>query len=586
MFTDRELKLLAILLSSEEWISGKILSDMLNIRSRTLQSEIANINSIFKNSSSARIASNNRLGYRLEGNTEQLRKYVRSRMADYTEELYQNVKNILTILLYEKDYLTLNNLAEKAYLAPSSVSFNLERVKALISRTKNAQLKVHPRKGYRIEASEYAKRVLIINALSEKGSQISSQYPEIIEGYELLEEIKHPLAKAIVSDNYIIEGKAFDALLRFSAFSITRQLNGYILEKRNDSHPINPISEKLAAMFEKELNYCFSQEELLCLDERIEELNIIGTAKRDFPSVETKIKEFLDLLESESGLKIAFRKDKLKQFSEHLYRMRKRADIGNYFRIPDPELIEKQYPVALHFLRTTFRKVFSENISGSEQRMLVPYIDTFIAHEPYKVSINIVSDQPVSRIYRYRDSLYETYGSYLEIIRIFPEYLYRERFSNRDNEALFFTTEERLVFEFAELTYIGLYEDEYQKNMILKKILDRGNELKRKNYLDYGERFKNEQYTYKGKEEDCLKILESFVEEKYRKDLSFSIIDNSCLLVINHGKDRHLQKDIAINDAVYYDSRKINRILYFNIGKAEDANRFCEYVTETVNRRE
>ncbi len=586
MFTERELKLLAILLGSDEWLSGKILSSMLNVRSRTLQSEVASINSILKKHSSfSRIASNNRLGYRLEGNREQIKKYVADMGFDSADDSYRSANSILTVLLYEDDYITLNDIADRTFLAPSSVSANLEKVRKMIDRARGAELIVHPRKGYRLKAQEHVKRMLVVNALDERISEVTRQYPEIEEGYEILDDVREVLMDVFLPVDYIIEGKAFDAFSRYCAFSITRQQSGHLMDEEIEDHEIEPVVRQIAASLSEELGCSFSEKELLSMDDRLKDLNVLGISKKDYPLMEEKIRRFSDLVKEETGLSIELENSYLKRLSEHLYRMDRRLDVGNYLRTQDPEAIEKQYPVALHLVRTILRRVFGKKLPGNEERLVVPYIASFINDSHIKVKVDIVSDLPVGEVYRFRSRLYETYGNYIDRIRIFPVYLYEKRFANRDEDPVYFTTEEKLVFRYDELIYVDLYEEIYQSDMIVKTIMRKSDELKKKRFLGFAERFEDEVCEYEVDGCGIDDILEELAGSSSSENRSCCVIDDFCLLVISHGGKDHVQKKVILSEALIYDNRSIDQILYFNIGCAEDADLFSQYIRETINRR-
>ena len=585
MFNERELILLAILLGRNDWIPGKVLAGMLNVGNRTLQSEIAAVNVILtRHSGNVKIASNNRLGYRLEGNRDQIRKYVCEKGSDPTRDSFESANNILTVLLYERDYITLNDIAEKTFLATSSVSFNLERVKKMISRAKDAELLVHPRKGYKLKAEEYLKRMLSVNALSDEISETGRLYPEIIEGYELLAEIRELLMRVFVTYEYVVEGKAFDAFSRYCAFSITRQQNGFILDSINTEHGISETIYRIAEAFEDELNYSFSREELYLLTDRLEELNVIGTAKKDYPETEKQIRDFFKVVEEETGLIMKADEDYLKRMSEHLYRMIRRVDVGNYLRTKDPETIEKQYPVALHLLRTCFLKVFRQTIPGNEERLLLPYISALLTVPGPKVDICIISDQPVGEIYRYRMNLYETYGSLIGKIRIFPTYLYEERYRNVLKDAICLTSEEELVFRYSELTYIDLYKEQYQNDLISKMIFERSEQIRERMLASFAEQLWEDETVFNNMTDSYEEVMSDLVGKEFLANTSSSLIDNNTLLVICHGGDRHLQKKLVLKKAVVYQDKQISKILYFKIGHGDNVNRFCEYIRETINK--
>ena len=96
MFTKRETRLLAILLGMKDWLPGKILAQMLTISSRTLQNEVAFINTILKKQfSNTLIASNNRLGYRLEGNRDQIKRFVAENASGEDEDSFESAIIVL-----------------------------------------------------------------------------------------------------------------------------------------------------------------------------------------------------------------------------------------------------------------------------------------------------------------------------------------------------------------------------------------------------------------------------------------------------------------------------------------------------------
>ena len=583
MFTKRETRLLAILLGMKDWLPGKILAQMLTISSRTLQNEVAFINTILKKQfSNTLIASNNRLGYRLEGNRDQIKRFVAENASGDDEDTFESAAAILMVLLYEKDFITLNQIAERTFLAVSSISVNMEKVRKMIARAKGARLIVHPRKGYRLEAEESVKRMLIVNALGNEESKIAGQYPQILEAYELLDDIREILIDIFVPSDYIIEGKAFDAFCRYCAFSLSRQLNGYLLEKQKE-HEVSLISKKISLAFKEELNYECTEDELLCLDERLEDLNVIGTTKKDYPDTEKQIKDFCALVSAELGLSIHLENNYLKRLSEHLHRMKRRLDVGNYLRTSDRETIEKQYPVALHLVRTCFVKTFGSKLPGNEERLLVPYIAALIDDATVKVNVNIVSDLPVGEVYRYRARMYEQYGTIVNRIRIFPTYLYEERFCDSDPDALFLTTQEDLVFRHNELTYIDLYEEYYQSEMILNLLKDKSLSLKKKIFDQYKEDFEHE--VYEDKETDLSVLLKKYAGDQKKEDLSCTLIDNDVLLCISHGKDEHVYKRILLNKEVLFENKPVKEIVYYNIGRKEDVNFFCEYIKGSINKR-
>ena len=52
-------------------------------------------------------------------NLEKFKKYVDEKGAAPARDSFESANNILTVLLYEKDFITLNNIADKTFLAAS-----------------------------------------------------------------------------------------------------------------------------------------------------------------------------------------------------------------------------------------------------------------------------------------------------------------------------------------------------------------------------------------------------------------------------------------------------------------------------------
>ena len=583
MFTERELKLIAILLGMEDWLPGRSLAKMLGVGSRTLQAEVADINTIFRNKlSGVLIQSNNRLGYRLEGDRSQIKRFVDADTKIEMADPYENARSILTVLLYERDYLTLNQIADKTYLASSSVSANLEKVKKLIGLVTDAKLDVHPRKGYRLLAAESKKRMLIMSIMKQP-SETALSYPAAAEGFDILKEVRDIVSDEFLRHNYIIEGEAFDLFAVYCAFSIARQDNGYSLEENKKDCAVSLISRDLLDALKEGLGHEFTEAEVVCLDERLNEFNLIGSAKKEYPAIEEMIRKFIDAVYEETGLRLISDYDYLKRLSEHLHRMSRRLDAGNLLVSEERKQIKRLYPVALHLVKTCLRKTAGMKAAENEELQIAPFISTFLSEKADRIYINIVSDEPVSLIYHFRMRLYDLYGSYIEKIRIYPTYLYRKRFADSDKDALFFTTEEELVFENREVTYIELYEEDHQMEMILNQIRRKWNEVKNKRIDSFDKRFKDCVYEYDGDKDSCFSILAEVKGIREEDKLSVMALDQT-LLAISHENTYSDHAVYLLKEPIYFEDALIEKISYFNIGRDDDARSFCTYIQNAINK--
>ena len=586
MFNDRDLKLLAILLGREEWLPGKVLADMLYISARTLQGEIAQVNRLLRqNFTTIKIASNHRLGYYLEGNRTQLKAYIAKQKPVPLADPLHNISDILTILLYETDYITINEIADRTFLAPSSVNFNLSKVRQIISDTKHAELCVHPRKGFRLEAPEYIKRILIVNFLPDKITEVGKQYEAVKELYDTLEPMENIVIDVLTSESDIVEGNSFLPFIRHCALAIIRPSYGFIHTSSPSPHPVDPTLQRIVTRMEESFATHLDETELMCLSRRYEEFNRIGSARKSYPEIEELVHRFFRKAEADTGIRFSKDNGYIRHLCEQLYRMRQRIHTGSTPVTSHSALIESQYPAAFHLVHTILRDLLDEEIPPEEEHMLVPYIASLMYGAGGKLRINIVSDAPVAYIYRFRKELYERYSAYIEIIRIFPSYLYLKKFHDSDEDALFLTTEPSLVFEYPELVYVDLFEEAYQSEMISRQIRQKYNQLRIQSIQRFIEQFQTSEIQVNSSDDSWKDLLEKYRSVPLPEAISTSFIDADTLLVITHDLSEHMHVLMTLNSESYFLNNHIARISYFNISRDNDSNSFCDYIGIAVNSR-
>ena len=161
MYTDRQLKIIAVLKSADGWMSGSLLRENIGVSSRTLQMDIKAINE--KQSGEPLIQSNNRLGYLLKNKIA-----LEQEQKSYGQENYVHSKQIITLLLFEKEYTSIGTISERLFFSRSSVTSDLPQVKRIISRTPGANLLVSGQYGLKIQASENVKRIMCMKTMQSR----------------------------------------------------------------------------------------------------------------------------------------------------------------------------------------------------------------------------------------------------------------------------------------------------------------------------------------------------------------------------------------------------------------------------------
>ena len=77
-------------------------------------------------------------------------------------------KQIITLLLFEKEYTSIGTISERLFLSRSSVTSDLPQVKRIISRTPGADLLVSGQYGLKIQASENVKRIMCMKTMQSR----------------------------------------------------------------------------------------------------------------------------------------------------------------------------------------------------------------------------------------------------------------------------------------------------------------------------------------------------------------------------------------------------------------------------------
>lgn len=159
MLNERQKKIIKILKDNKNWMTGKELSEFLNVSDRTIRSDIEYINRY----NNALIESNVKNGYHLNLKAN-LNAYLESIIPQTSFERY-----FYTIheLLFKKNGLNLVYLADKLFVSNSSIENDLKQIKIMLRPY--FSLKLVRRKNYiYLEGNEEDKRKLYVNLLLKK----------------------------------------------------------------------------------------------------------------------------------------------------------------------------------------------------------------------------------------------------------------------------------------------------------------------------------------------------------------------------------------------------------------------------------
>lgn len=160
----RQRQIIAMLSGRDGWARGADLADELGVSLWTIQMDIRRIN---ESKSALSIESNTRLGYRLSPDSRQSAAAIRAFASEASHGTGQNLfeGQIIMMLLFERDWLSTDEVARRLFVSRSTVNAHLDAVRRIVPRSGGAVFMAETGKGLRIVAEERDCRLMCMKLL-------------------------------------------------------------------------------------------------------------------------------------------------------------------------------------------------------------------------------------------------------------------------------------------------------------------------------------------------------------------------------------------------------------------------------------
>ena len=249
MQSNRKNKLIILLEKHGSWLTGKELSQMLNVSDRTIRSDIESIN---RENDDTIIESDIRRGYRL--NKEQYSS-IKNNVVD-DEQIPQTSRErclyILQKLLVKRQEINVTDLLNEIYISEYSLDNHIKKIKD--SLTKFDDLQIQKSKNHlRLIGSEESKRNLYKDLLLEETKKNSLNINEIAALYSNFDLLKAKveLEKLLNEYNYVVNDVSFPSLILHIGVSLERIINfNYVENSIRDNEQIrNSVEYTISTKF-------------------------------------------------------------------------------------------------------------------------------------------------------------------------------------------------------------------------------------------------------------------------------------------------------------------------------------------------
>ncbi|HSR05410.1 MAG TPA: BglG family transcription antiterminator [Proteiniclasticum sp.] len=242
---ERKEKIISILRSSNEWITGKEMSKIFNVSDRTIRSDIEKINREYDNPV---IEANKRKGYHIR---EGIILKVNSVVEDIPQSPRERIYYILRKLLFNKSRLNIFELQEELFVSEFSIENDIKEAKKLIEPYEKITLE-RSRNFIYLEGEERYKRKVYKELLTKetKGNFLNlSNIAKYYKDFDLL-EIADEFNETVEKHNYHIQGTTIILLMIHLGVAIERIMTNHHMKFEEESTKLkNSVEYEIAEEF-------------------------------------------------------------------------------------------------------------------------------------------------------------------------------------------------------------------------------------------------------------------------------------------------------------------------------------------------
>ncbi|MGM9532223.1 BglG family transcription antiterminator [Intestinibacter sp.] len=167
IYSIRALNIIEILKNSKDPVSSLALSEEIGCSTKTIQSEIKDIN---KSSKDGKIVSIRGIGYKIEGSFDHIT--IPSQYLGNVDRIDYIIKSLINLTTKEDNTIKLEELADSMYISVSTVKNDLKEVKSILKKYNIAVVSKH-KQGITIEAEEEDIIRFILDICSKKENDLS-----------------------------------------------------------------------------------------------------------------------------------------------------------------------------------------------------------------------------------------------------------------------------------------------------------------------------------------------------------------------------------------------------------------------------
>lgn len=562
MLTRRQSQIIKYLMAKKDWVKGERLADVVKVKKRTLQQEVKTINSYCHGTQNA-IISNTHLGY--HANLD-----ICNNLSIFDQSQKQIVSDnmcngrtcmLLMLLLYEKDFITIEEIANRFYVSKATINDTIKQLKRVLERNGDGiKLLVSHSKGLKLYGKESRLRILAVKSFDESIDYISLLRNEEFIKIDVMKRTLNIEIPSLLKKNYIIlTGKSYEDFKNYIIICIVRSRLGFHIEEIEDNK-ISDFCQELSNSVIEKIGYEFSMFELINIQKRLDNLNRINK-DRYSESSQFILEKFINNMKKYTGINVSLDQDLKINFGGHLERLILRAKDGQYNNSRLMREIYEKYPFEIHIIKSCLFPIMNCYVSDTELEYIVYYVLIMLEKVKRKYNIFIISDCSAGYIFYLKNCISNEFKEQINKITIIPKYLYTSYF-NELKDSICITTDLELSLNVNNIYYLTPYKLPLNLNNIENYIKSCDN-FKVDNYL---KTLSQKKVFYINDLEEFNKYLDDFINNKNYTFEFFS--EESLILIIS--SERFGYQKIIIKHPFEYFHKKIKTITIFEYERGSD----------------
>lgn len=458
MFSNREKKILTLILNANNGIYGSELAKVCNLSDRTIRNEVKRINQLLIKYN-CKIESSNKTGYSMSIESKELLDDVLS-MSPPQEELNQIVNShipntseeriiyISLFLLFANSYVTLDYLANLTYVSKTTVRNTIKSLQDTVQNISNLELEISPIKGIKLNGLESKKRYLLSLILSRNyennlpyiKTAVSIFVPNINAYYSIYDTYSN----AFDSSKMIFTDKSIILFSIETIIFLTRSLNNFTLENFYKVEDYNGVVLPYKEI-EQILDIQLTKQDKDCLIDTLsykKVISISSTALLDSEAASI-IQEFFTVIKRKYGINLNNSLASGQNFTLHINTLIQRIkhEIANDHQfIRD---IKEMYPFSFELASNIIPIIqnhYGIKVDESELSFIAIHLSVLLNSMNKKVNTAIVCSNDISESKLIELSIITKFSEKINFIGNFPIYQLDKLLLNESDIDLVITT--------------------------------------------------------------------------------------------------------------------------------------------------